>query len=161
MAKKIAVLVRERQGEALRVAVGLTLDNDRVEVYVLDRKVAATPGNAANIEVLGEMGMRIATNCADNEGSRTALDRRTRAARSPRATSSCRTSGRPRRTSMKILYLLTRDLGATGAALRHEHAKEHAVEVIDLRSERRLRPRRRRDRRGRPGDLLVAGGARR
>jgi hypothetical protein len=36
---------------------------------------------------------------------------------------------------MKILYLLTRDLGATGAALRHEHAKEHAVEVIDLRTE--------------------------
>ena len=37
---------------------------------------------------------------------------------------------------MKILYLLTRDLGATGAALRHEHAKEHAVEVIDLLSDR-------------------------
>ena len=36
---------------------------------------------------------------------------------------------------MKILYLLTRDLDATGAALRHEHAKEHAVEVIDLLSE--------------------------
>ena len=33
---------------------------------------------------------------------------------------------------MKILYLLTRDLGATGAVLRHEHAKEHTVEVIDL-----------------------------
>jgi hypothetical protein len=67
MAKNIAVLVRERQEEALRVAVGLTLDNDLVEVYVLDRKVAATPGNAANIAVLAEMGMRIATNCADNK----------------------------------------------------------------------------------------------
>ena len=33
---------------------------------------------------------------------------------------------------MKILYLLTRDLGATGAVLRHEHAKTHTVEVIDL-----------------------------
>ena len=66
MAKRIAVLVRERQGEALRVAVGLTLNNDRVEVFVLDRKVADTPENATNIEVLEELEMRIATNCADN-----------------------------------------------------------------------------------------------
>jgi hypothetical protein len=68
MGKKIAVLVRERQAEALRVAVGLTLNHDAVEVYVLDRKVAATPGNANNIEVLRELEMRIGTNCADNEG---------------------------------------------------------------------------------------------
>jgi hypothetical protein len=67
MAKKIAVLVRDRQGEALRVAVGLTLNRDLVEVYVLDRKVAATPANQTNIEALREMEMRIATNCADNE----------------------------------------------------------------------------------------------
>jgi hypothetical protein len=66
MAKRIAVLVRERQEEALRVAVGLTLNDDQVEVFVLDRKVADTPGNAANIEVLKEMQMRVATNCADN-----------------------------------------------------------------------------------------------
>jgi len=37
---------------------------------------------------------------------------------------------------MRILYLLTRDLDATGAALRDEHAREHAVVVVDLRSER-------------------------
>jgi len=66
VAKKIAVLVRERQEEALRVAVGLTLNNDLVEVYVLDRKIAATPGNGKNIEVLKEMGMRTGTNCAEN-----------------------------------------------------------------------------------------------
>ena len=33
---------------------------------------------------------------------------------------------------MKILYLLTRELAGTGAALRDEHAKEHSVVVIDL-----------------------------
>ena len=66
--KRIAVLVRERQGEALRIAAGLTLNHDLVEVYVLDRKVAATPGNAANVEALREMEMRVGTNCADNEG---------------------------------------------------------------------------------------------
>ena len=93
MAKKIAVLVRERQEEALRVAVGLTLNDDLVEVYVLDRKVAATPGNAANIEALREMEMRIAHQLRRQRGisscSRTPNSR----GGSPRATSSCRTSG--------------------------------------------------------------------
>jgi len=37
---------------------------------------------------------------------------------------------------MKILYLLTRDLAATGAVLRLEHAKTHTVEVIDLLTEK-------------------------
>ena len=37
---------------------------------------------------------------------------------------------------MKILYLLTRDLDATGEALRRAHAKEHTVGVIDLLSEK-------------------------
>jgi len=68
MAKRLAVLVRERQAEALRVAVGLTLNDDRVEVFVLDRKVAQTPENATNIGVLKEMGMRVATNCPDDAG---------------------------------------------------------------------------------------------
>lgn len=36
---------------------------------------------------------------------------------------------------MKVLYLLTRDLDATGRSLREEHAREHAVEVIDVRAE--------------------------
>jgi len=66
MAKRVAVLVRERQGEALRVAVGLTLMAERVEVFVLDRKVADAPENGMHIGVLKELGMRVATNCADN-----------------------------------------------------------------------------------------------
>ena len=68
MAKKHALLVRERQEEALRVAVGLTLSEEPVEVYVLDRRLAPSPQNAAMIEVLGELGMRVATNCAENAG---------------------------------------------------------------------------------------------
>ena len=51
MAKKIAVLVRERQGEALRMAIGLTLRDDIVDVYVLDRPVDATEDNALSIEL--------------------------------------------------------------------------------------------------------------
>ena len=68
MAKLIAVLVRERQEEALRIAVGLTLADDRVAVFVLDRRLADTPQNATNLEVLEELGMRVATNCVDNAG---------------------------------------------------------------------------------------------
>jgi len=36
---------------------------------------------------------------------------------------------------MKILYLLTGALDPTGAALRQEHEREHAVEVIELQDE--------------------------
>ena len=68
VAKRIGVLVRERQGEALRMAVGLTLHDDRVEVFVLDRAVEQTPENTMNIEMLQEMGMRVATTCAANAG---------------------------------------------------------------------------------------------
>lgn len=68
MPKRIAVLVRERQGEALRVAVGLTLKSDRVEVFVLDRKLADTPEDGTYVGVLRELGMGLATNCADNAG---------------------------------------------------------------------------------------------
>ena len=68
MARRIAVLVRERQGEALRVAVGLTLRGDPVEVFVLDRKLADTPANSSHLAALEELGMPVATNCADNRG---------------------------------------------------------------------------------------------
>lgn len=66
MAKRIAVLVRERQDEALRVAVGLTLKDDRVEVFVLDRPLERTRENVMNVEVLEEMEMRVATTSPDD-----------------------------------------------------------------------------------------------
>ncbi len=66
MAKRIAVLVRERQGEALRVAVGLTLKSDRVEVFVLDRKLLDTQEHRMYLDLLEETGMPVMTNCADN-----------------------------------------------------------------------------------------------
>lgn len=37
---------------------------------------------------------------------------------------------------MRILYLLSRELEGIGRQLREEHAREHAVEVIDLRVEK-------------------------
>ena len=68
MQKKIAVLVRARQGEALRMSLGLILVDDLVDVYVLDRKLQATEETALHLETLKEMEMQIRTNCRDNEG---------------------------------------------------------------------------------------------
>jgi hypothetical protein len=68
MQKKIAVLVRERQGEALRMSLGLILVDDVVDVYVLDRKLQAEGEAALHLDTIKEMEMQIYTNCRDNEG---------------------------------------------------------------------------------------------
>jgi hypothetical protein len=67
MAKKIAVLVRDRQAEALRMGLGLTLANDEVNVFVLDRKVEKNEKNDMNLEMMGDLGVKLYTNCKDNE----------------------------------------------------------------------------------------------
>jgi hypothetical protein len=66
MAKKIAVLVRDRQDEALRMGVGLTLADDTVEVYVLDRKVADNENNMLNVETMKDMDVKVYTNTREN-----------------------------------------------------------------------------------------------
>ncbi len=68
MGKKIAVLVRDRQGEALRMSVGITLMDDTIDVYVLDRKVESNPDNDLNIETINDMGMKLATTTKENAG---------------------------------------------------------------------------------------------
>lgn len=66
MAKKIAVLARDRQEEALRMAVGMILLDDTIDVYVLDRKVEETEQNSLNLETMKEMDMRTFTNTREN-----------------------------------------------------------------------------------------------
>ncbi len=68
MGKKIAVLVRDRQGEALRMSVGITLMDDTIDVYVLDKKVESNDDNDLNIETIKDMGMKLATNTKENDG---------------------------------------------------------------------------------------------
>ncbi len=68
MGKKIAVLVRDRQGEALRMSVGITLMDDTIDVYVLDRKVESNEENDLNLETIKDMGMKLCTNFKSNEG---------------------------------------------------------------------------------------------
>ena len=67
MQKKIAVLVRERQNEALRMSLGLILVDDAVDVYVLDRKLQETKESALHAETMKEMDMKIYTNFPENE----------------------------------------------------------------------------------------------
>lgn len=66
MQKKIAVLVRERQGEALRMSLGLILVDDVVDVYVLDRKLQQTEESVLHLETMREMEMKLYTNCREN-----------------------------------------------------------------------------------------------
>ncbi len=66
MTKKIAVLVRDRQSEAVRMSVGLTLMDDVIDVYVLDGKLEETEENALNVELLQEMDMSLYSNHKEN-----------------------------------------------------------------------------------------------
>ncbi len=66
MTKKIAVLVGQIQDEALRMAVGLTLADDEVHVYLLDRQVAKNDANDLNLETMGDLDVGVFTNTADN-----------------------------------------------------------------------------------------------
>lgn len=67
MAKKIAVIVRERQHEALRMAVGLTLADDEVNVFVMDRKLPSDDEIQLNVETLGDLDVKIFTNSPENQ----------------------------------------------------------------------------------------------
>jgi hypothetical protein len=62
--KKIAVIVRERQGEALRVSGGLTLADDTVEVFVLGGKLDRNdPAIAQPLELVTDLDLKVyATN---------------------------------------------------------------------------------------------------
>ncbi len=62
MVKKIAVVVRDRQGEALRMSLGLTLVDDIIDVYFPDGKLAETEQDMLNIELMKELGMKIYSN---------------------------------------------------------------------------------------------------
>jgi hypothetical protein len=61
--KRIAMIVRDRQAEALRVASGLTLADDVVDVYVLDRKLDdSDPDVARPLELVNELELKIYSN---------------------------------------------------------------------------------------------------
>ena len=65
--KKIAVVVRDRPGEALRVAGGLTLADDTIEVFFLDRKLdKSNPEVAQPLELITELDLKVYSNNPEN-----------------------------------------------------------------------------------------------
>jgi len=66
-AKRIAMVVRDRQGEALRVAGGLTLADDLIDVFILDGQLDRDdPETARPLELVNELGLSIRSNNAAN-----------------------------------------------------------------------------------------------
>lgn len=66
MTRKIAVLVRDRESEALRMALGLILMDDVVNVFLLDKAFDLSDADAANKEIMEEMDIAFFSN---NEGN--------------------------------------------------------------------------------------------
>ena len=66
MAKKIAVLVGEEQDEALRMGVGLTLADDEISVFVLDKKIVSNDNNDLNLETMQDLDVAVFTNTSEN-----------------------------------------------------------------------------------------------
>ena len=65
--KKIAVIVRDRQAEALRVSGGLTLADDVIEIFILDRKLdKANPEIAQPLELVTDLDLKVYSNNPEN-----------------------------------------------------------------------------------------------
>lgn len=65
--KRIAVIARDRQAEALRVAGGLTLADDTIEVFILDRKLdRSNPEIATPLELVTELDLKMYSNNPEN-----------------------------------------------------------------------------------------------
>ncbi len=66
MAKKVAVLINQNQQEGFRMAVGLTLDDHAVSVYLIDQTLERGDDIDLNVETLGDMDGKIYTNNPEN-----------------------------------------------------------------------------------------------
>ena len=68
MQKNIAILMRDRQDEAIRMSAGMILADDAVHLFVLDRKLEPTEANTMNVELLKDMDQKVYTNFPGNDG---------------------------------------------------------------------------------------------
>jgi hypothetical protein len=66
MTKKLAILIQDRESEALRMALGLTLMDDSVNVFLLGRKFDLSETDKANMEFMQEMDIPF---FSDHEGN--------------------------------------------------------------------------------------------
>ncbi|MEE8392819.1 MAG: hypothetical protein V3R66_00625 [Rhodospirillales bacterium] len=69
MTRKIAVLVTDRQGEALRMSLGLTLMDDSVHVYLVDKRFDFSEADSTNIEIMRELDVEFFSTNQENDGA--------------------------------------------------------------------------------------------
>ncbi len=75
MSKKIAVMVRDRQAEAFRMAVGLTLEDDEVNVFVMDNKLDdSDEAVSLNVETCNDLDVKIYSNNPENNFEQMSTD---------------------------------------------------------------------------------------
>lgn len=66
--KRIAVVVRDRQAEGIRMGVGLSVLHS-VDLYVLDNMIGDHPDIAFNLTMAGELSLKVVSNMADESGT--------------------------------------------------------------------------------------------
>lgn len=66
MAKKVAILVRDRKGEALRMGVGATLVDDEITVFIMDDKIEPDEDMSLNLETMQDLDVKVVSNNPDN-----------------------------------------------------------------------------------------------
>jgi hypothetical protein len=66
MVKKIAIFIRDRKHEALRMAVGATLSNDEVSVFIMDDKLETDDEINVNLQMLSDLKVKIYSNNPEN-----------------------------------------------------------------------------------------------
>ena len=67
MTKKIAVVITDRQDEALRMSIGLTLADDTVDVFFVDKKLRKNKQNQLNIDTAKDLDIHLYSNCEGSE----------------------------------------------------------------------------------------------
>jgi len=63
---KIAVLINDRQAEAIRMSSGITLLDDEIELFFLDTSLDGSDDVEMMLEIAGEMELPMFTNVAAN-----------------------------------------------------------------------------------------------
>lgn len=60
--KKVAVIVNDDQHEGLRMGVGLTLGDNAVTVFLMDKPLESADDIDLNVETLGDMDAKVYSN---------------------------------------------------------------------------------------------------
>jgi hypothetical protein len=69
MSKKIAVILGDRQSEAMRMALGLTLVDDKVDLFWLDARLDASTEALQNLELMKDMGIGLYSNSKEEQAT--------------------------------------------------------------------------------------------